>query len=91
MPEEHIIKNALVKETVQDGEIILLNPETAEYFGLNESGQAIWKILGDDVCTMQALLRDVALFYGTDELSIAAPVRHFLDSLRDRRLITVSA
>jgi len=86
MNDSHIIKNAFVKQTVQDGEMILLNPETGEYFGLNESGNAIWETL-DTASTVNTIVRHVALVYDSDERAIEPIVRKFLESLRERRLV----
>ncbi len=69
-----------------DDELVLLDQASGKYFGLNESGSRIYRLieeLGDEEDIIAALARD----YGLPEERMRADLAAFLAALRDRGFI----
>jgi PqqD family protein of HPr-rel-A system len=74
---------------IVDGEAVLLNPETGNYYGLNKTATAIWKLL-EKPCTAEELIASVASQFKVSETSIKDHIQTLLDELATRKLITFS-
>ena len=73
-----------------DGEAVILDLASGTYFGLNEVGTRVWRLIeeGRDAPQLVALL---ASEYQADRATIARDVNRLLDELRSRRLIVAIA
>ncbi len=65
---------------------LLFNPDTADVFGINPVGVAVWKLLDGtrDVSQVAAFVRDA--FEGAPE-TVAAEVAAFLTTLEERGFV----
>jgi len=69
-----------------DGDSVLLNTVTGQYFALNDTGLAIWKLAqaGDDCATIaHQLARD----FDVPHAEIRRDVQEFVAALADARLL----
>ena len=73
-----------------DGEAVILDLASGTYFGLNEVGTRVWRLIeeGRDAPQLVAIL---ASEYQADRATIAQDVDRLLDELRSRRLIVAIA
>ena len=69
-----------------DGEAVILDLVSGTYFGLNEVGTRIWRLV-DEGCDPSQIADVVASEYQADRETIARDVTRLLDDLRTRRLI----
>jgi hypothetical protein len=79
-----------VLSTELDAEGVLLNLETGEYFGLDEVGLQMWKLLRDDgdVEAVRAKLLDQ---FDVTEDVLARDLSEFIGKLADRKLVVTDA
>lgn len=77
-----------VLSTELDAEGVLLNLETGEYFGLDEVGLEMWKLLRDDgdVEAVRAKLLDQ---FDVTENVLRRDLSEFIGKLADRKLVVV--
>jgi hypothetical protein len=78
-----------VLSTELDHEGVLLDLETGEYFGLDEVGMQMWKVLranGDVDAAQAALLTE----YDVAEDTLARDLREFIAKLAERKLLLVT-
>ena len=75
-----------VVSTEVEGEVVLVDPHTEEFMGLNKAGSIIWDGLarGDTIGQIAEMLRGE---YDDQTADFEADVREFLDSLLGRNLI----
>ena len=71
-----------------DGEIVMLQPDLGEYFGLNAVGSRVWELIGSprsvvEVCAV------IAAEYEVDDETCGADTRSFLQDLAVAGLIEV--
>jgi len=77
-----------------DGEIVLLNVVTGQYFGLDEIGSRVWVLLQQDgeagtpVGTLQAR---VLAEFDVDEPTAHADLTALIQQLLEQQLVTVGA
>jgi PqqD family protein of HPr-rel-A system len=69
-----------------DGEAVLLDLSSGTYFGLNEVGTRVWRLLADGRDERQ-IVATLAAEYDADPTVIASDVSRLLGDLRARRLI----
>ena len=68
-----------------DGEAVILDVETGEYFSLNPVATTIWTLL-DEGCPISDLARRVAVRYGVEVEVAGRDVDELLSELRSNRL-----
>lgn len=76
-----------------DGEVVLLNVVTGQYFGLDEVGSAVWALLiqdGDAGVTLAVLADRVVANFDVDPPTAAADIAALLTQLVDQQLVTVT-
>ncbi len=83
-----IPESVLIREL--DGESVLLNMETEQYFALNESATVFWHGLKDTGTTEGALAVASATFEADDE-TLSEDIAAFVDNLSNRGLIELVA
>lgn len=77
-----------------DGEIVLLNVVTGQYFGLDEIGSRVWGILqqgGEAGRTIAQLVEQVVAEFDVDEPTALADLTSLFRQLVDQQLVTVTA
>lgn len=72
------------------GEIVLLNPETGEYFGLNDSGSSFYEKM-DGKHSIDDIVRMMLDEYDVETDSLRQDVLELVKILQDRCLIRVVA
>ena len=73
-----------------DGEAVILDLVSGTYFGLNEVGTRIWRLV-DEGRDLSQIADVMASEYQADRETIARDVARLLDDLRARRLIVAAA
>ena len=77
-----------------DGEIVLLNVVTGQYFGLDEVGSRVWGLLqqdGDAGASMETLRDRVVAEFDVDATVALSDLAALMQQLLDQQLITVGA
>lgn len=77
-----------------DGEIVLLNVVTGQYFGLDAVGSQVWLILlkdGDAGATISSLQDRIWAEFDVDRPTLEADLAALLAQLVEQHLITVAA
>lgn len=69
-----------------DGEAVILDLSSGTYFGLNEVGTRVWRLV-DEGRDPSQIVEIVATEYAADRETIARDVERLLDDLSSRRLI----
>ena len=78
-----------VLSTELQNEGVLLNLETGEYFGLDEVGLDMWKVLGTSG-TLDAACAALLAQYDVAEDVLAGDLRAFVAKLAERKLVVVT-
>jgi hypothetical protein len=73
-----------------EGEAVILDLASGTYFGLNEVGTRVWRLVDEGRDTAQ-IVDMVASEYQVDRATVARDVGRLLDDLSSRRLIVPSA
>jgi len=73
-----------------DGEAVILDLVSGTYFGLNEVGTRIWRLV-DEGRDASQIVNVLASEYQADRETIARDVTRLIDDLRTRRLIVAVA
>jgi hypothetical protein len=73
-----------------EGEAVILDLASGTYFGLNEVGTRVWRLV-DEGRNPSQIVEIVASEYQADRETIARDVERILDDLRARRLIVSAA
>jgi len=69
-----------------DGEAVILDLVSGTYFGLNEVGTRIWRLV-DEGRDASQIVNVLASEYQADRETIARDITRLIDDLRTRRLI----
>ena len=75
---------------VEDGSGLVLHLDTADYFGLNQVGSAVWNLLGEGI-RWPALIEGMQAEFADPPASLEQDVADFLQQLHERRLIELVA
>ncbi len=70
-----------------NGEIVLLDLEAETYFGLNESGAMVWRLLQEERDVEQIIAHLLTEFDAEPE-TVAQDVHELLQQLADARLVS---
>lgn len=86
---EVVFPETVLAQKVGD-EVVLLNLESGEYFGLNEAGARIWSLLqeGNDIAGVQ---RTLASDYDVPMERLNEDMERFLDTLQSKGLVKLVA
>lgn len=75
-----------------DGEIVLLNVVTGQYFGLDDIGSRVWLILqqeGDAGAPISRLSERILAEFDVDQPTALADLTALFDQLRDQQLVVI--
>lgn len=77
-----------VNESALDGEIVILDAATGNYYGLDETGSRIWALLKrhDD---MEKVIQSMLDEYDIDEKILRDDVTKFINALRSKGLVII--
>ena len=78
--------NALAKQL--EGSVVILNPESGEYYSLDDVGARIWELL-DGTRTTDDIVEVICAEYEAGETKVRADVESLLADLRAEKLIDV--
>lgn len=73
-----------------EGEAVILDLASGTYFGLNEVGTRVWRLV-DEGRDVSQIVEIVTSEYQADRATIARDVERLLDDLRSRRLIVTDS
>jgi hypothetical protein len=69
-----------------DGDVVMLSERAGAYFGLDDIGSEIWKLIARP-CRVSDLCQSLLRRYEIDEDTLTRDVTCFLDALVARRLV----
>ncbi|PLX01295.1 MAG: PqqD family protein [Marinilabiliales bacterium] len=73
-----------------DNEVVMLNLEKGEYYGLDEIGSRIWDIIEDEI-SFQNLIQKLMEEFEVEESMCAADTKDFLMDLHEKKLLVIQA
>ena len=73
-----------------DGEAVILDLASGTYFGLNEVGTLVWRMI-DEGRNAAEIVDAVAAEYQADRAAIAQDVNRLIEDLSTRRLIVAAS
>ncbi|HMK48861.1 MAG TPA: PqqD family protein [Thermodesulfovibrionales bacterium] len=77
----------VIHETI-DGETVIVNLDSGNYYSLNRVGADIWSMIGTGL-KVQDLIEDIAGLYPVEREAIASAVLRFIDELQTEELVVV--
>lgn len=83
----HVNKESVASQIV-DGEAVVINSNTSEYFSLNHFGTVIWQEINTATETLEKLTETTALNYGIPTHCVAKDVEDFTERLLEYKLIS---
>ncbi|QOR62256.1 PqqD family protein [Sulfurovum sp. ST-21] len=72
-----------------DGEMVLLDMNTENYFGLDEVGTSIWQAIEENEGELQKVFRALLDQYDVEEDVLKKDLSVFVDKLAESGLVTV--
>ena len=81
-------KESVLINTFDDGESVLLNLDTENYFGLNDSGSRMWELLTGEQ-TIDAAFMALQEEYDIDPDTLRSDLAAFIDELVEHQLVDV--
>lgn len=81
------LRSDLVVEEVDD-EVIVLDLEGNQYFGLNQVGWIIWQAIADEARALEEIVSDIASRFGIDETQAREDAEAFIIELFEAGLAT---
>lgn len=78
-----------VLSTLLDDEAVLLNLETGEYFGLNEVGMSLWRLLSAGQ-SLEAARTELLETYDVDDVVLQADLEALVKELVRHKLVMIS-
>ena len=82
--------NDTVFTQVVDEEMVILNPESEAYFGLDETGAVIWQHL-NELGSLKEVHDAMYTIYDVDSEQLEADICRFVQELVDARLVKVES
>lgn len=83
---KRLIKNPEIICKDVDDEKVLLNPQTGEYYGINEVGAEIWTMVNGEN-DISVIVQNLVRIYEVDRQTLEADVAEFLSALIERNII----
>jgi len=73
-----------------DGEVVVMNIESLDYFALNPVAARIWELLGETALTREQLCERLLAEYEVDAARCEASVVQFLDAAVAQGVVSVA-
>ena len=89
MNSKLIRRNPDVMFSEVDAEIILMNLESGAYFNLNPVGSEIWKLIGDEGNTSDAIASELTEIFDVSQAECEARIGRFVEKLLECKAIIV--
>lgn len=83
------VPEQIVEKPVKD-DLVIVDLHRGEYYSLNETGRAVWELLGEVADVDELVVRLAERFPG-DSSAIRDDVEMLLDELLDRKLLSSDA
>jgi hypothetical protein len=83
----HVPEHVLTR--VVDGELVVLNLDNEQYYGLDEVGTAMWQAL-TAAPTISVAVHELLTVYDIDEATLTQDVENLLQELSARGLVEVN-
>ncbi|MGQ9846000.1 MAG: PqqD family peptide modification chaperone [Bacteroidales bacterium] len=74
--------------TYLDNEIMLLNPDTGQYYSFNKVGTYIWELLSNPI-SFNELILNLQIKFEVEKTKCEADTKKFLTMLIDKQLIEI--
>lgn len=87
-PSSVIVRRQSLLSTVLDGDLVMMDTEQGQYYGLNATASLIWAQL-ETPTRVEALIDTLVATYQGDPAVIAAEATAVLTKLADMKLLTV--
>ncbi len=71
-----------------DGEVILLDTQTQEYFSLNGVGKTILSLISENL-SKEEIVEELSNIYEVDKPQIEKDLSNFIEALKAKGLITI--
>jgi hypothetical protein len=82
----HLVRNAAPLTAEVDGELVMLDPRSSEYFGLDAVGHRIWELL-EQPTSVDLLVTQLVNEYEVDIERCRAEVTELVDFMIDAGLV----
>lgn len=79
--------NEKVVLSYDEGEVILLNMQNGNFFGLDKLGSEIWQLIQKDMSNNQ-IVEHMLSNYQVDEVTAIKDIQNFINDLLDGGIIT---
>lgn len=84
---KYVRKQNVTFSTIDD-EVVLIHPESGNYFSFNKVGSYIWMCLENPI-SIEELEQRLMLKYSVSEAQCKKEVKEFLEELSEKKLIDV--
>lgn len=81
-------RNPDLISTEIDGDLVLLHPDTGEYYGVKQVGNEIWGLI-DSSCRVEDIVEELVKRYDAPKDTILADILTFLNDMSEEGLIIV--
>lgn len=83
-----VMRNEEIIAANMDGEIVMMNIETGNYYNLGKTGSAIWNMLEHPI-SVETLIRELVEKYPVSRQQCEEETLTFLTELREEGLIVI--
>ncbi len=84
---EKYIRNPAIISRIIDNELVLLNANTGDYYGLNEIGSAIWELINGSN-GFKEIIDNLLEDYDVERSVLEADAAEFIEGLIERKIIS---
>lgn len=84
----YIINTSKIVYDTLDGEVIIINFDTGNYYSLNKTGKHIWNML-ESVPFGSLIIKEITKVYSGDADNISTEITQFLKALQQEELLQV--
>jgi hypothetical protein len=74
-----------------DHDIVMMEPSTGEYHGLNTVGAELWNLLDENPTNIASMVHFLQNNYAIDEATATADVQAFVDALLGKAFLVMTA
>ncbi|NCT56773.1 MAG: PqqD family protein [Legionella sp.] len=74
-----------------DHDIVMMEPSTGEYHGLNTVGAELWNLLDEKPTNIASMVHFLQNNYAIDEATATADVQAFVDALLGKAFLVMTA
>jgi len=71
-----------------DGEVMLLNPNTGQYYSFNKVGAYIWELIAEPIA-FEVLIQNLLLKFEVEKNKCVNDTLQFLEILYQKKMITI--